>query len=229
LGPFNHFWSLAVEEHFYLMWPLIIYLCDRKTGMWVCGGTILLATALRVALLESGVNYVALEVLTPCRMDALALGGLLALAVRGEGGVRSLLPWAIAGAAVSGPLVAVSLLRDKRFLTLHLSLYAVLFGAILIFALNATPTSWAGRLWNSRTLRFFGKYSYGLYVFQNPLILVLAPVLSVGGLTAVCGSDLGARIVYAVAMTGVTVVIALISWNVFEKHFLRLKTLFGGP
>jgi peptidoglycan/LPS O-acetylase OafA/YrhL len=180
-------------------------------------------------MLWYGVNAVAVEALTTCRMDALALGGLLALAARGVGGVRGLLPWAWVGAALSGTLLAVAHGDAKRFLALPLSLYALFLGATLVFALNATPTSWAGRFWNSKTLRFFGKYRYALYVFQNPLIPVMAPVSSIGGLTAVCGSDRGARAVYAAGMTGVTVALALLSWHLYEKHFLRLQRLFGGP
>ena len=74
-GGFNHFWSLAVEEHFYLFWPLVIYACNRRGAMLACAGCIWLSTASRVWLMALGDNGIACYVLTPCRMDSLALGG----------------------------------------------------------------------------------------------------------------------------------------------------------
>src|SRR5262245_8154482 len=38
LGPLNHFWSLAIEEHFYLAWPAVIFLSSRRTAMRICTG-----------------------------------------------------------------------------------------------------------------------------------------------------------------------------------------------
>src|SRR5205085_59647 len=85
LGWFNHFWSLAVEEHFYLVWPLVIFFCSRRGALLVCAGCVALALACRVGLALAGDHTVAADVLTPCRMDALAVGAFLALAARGPG------------------------------------------------------------------------------------------------------------------------------------------------
>src|SRR6185295_16426951 len=63
LGGFNHFWSLAVEEHFYLVWPLVIYCCSRRTAMIACGGIIGAAVVARVGWLVCGGNVVAAETL----------------------------------------------------------------------------------------------------------------------------------------------------------------------
>ena len=53
--------------------------------------------------------------------------------------------------------------------TVKCSLYAVFFAAIIVLAVTAAPAGVPGRFWNARLLRFFGKYSYGMYVFQNLL------------------------------------------------------------
>jgi peptidoglycan/LPS O-acetylase OafA/YrhL len=107
----------------------------------------------------------------------------------------------------------------------------LLFGGLLVTALNAAPGSALHRVASAPTLRFFGKYSYCMYVCHQPLILVLAPLgLNVGHLSRVLGN----MVVAVVVMNGValllTVLVSLISWNLFEKHFLKLKDRFPvGP
>src|SRR5262249_1302664 len=79
----NHLWSLAVEEHFYLVWPLIVLMFDRRALMKIAAALIAGALVLRIALAMNHVTYIASYTLTPCRMDALAIGAFLALASRG--------------------------------------------------------------------------------------------------------------------------------------------------
>jgi peptidoglycan/LPS O-acetylase OafA/YrhL len=226
LGGFNHFWSLAVEEHFYLVWPLVIYCCSRRTAMCACGGIIAAAVVFRGGWLVCGGNVVAAETFTLLRMDALAMGGLLALAVRGPGGAKALFPWAIAGTVIlAAVLLPISLLH-KRLLAIPELVFAAFFAAMILLALTASKESWWGKLWNSPVLRFFGKYSYGMYVFQNLLIPVVASWLSVDILQQQLGSQLLAKLAYLVLMSTLTIAAALLSWHLFEKHVLKLKCWF---
>ncbi|HEV2844590.1 MAG TPA: acyltransferase, partial [Thermoanaerobaculia bacterium] len=85
-GALGHFWSLAVEEQFYLFWPVAVLLLARRSLMaacWVClAGSLLLRVGLHLADQET-----AAFVLTPARLDSLAAGALLALAARGPEGL----------------------------------------------------------------------------------------------------------------------------------------------
>lgn len=77
----NHFWSLAVEEQFYLLWPLVVSVLDARRLRYVCAIFLIAAPALRcvVAVLGYSTSYGHLfENITPLRMDALAAGSLLA-------------------------------------------------------------------------------------------------------------------------------------------------------
>src|SRR4051812_42732359 len=74
----NHFWSLAIEEHFYLIWPALVFLLQRRTLMRICTACIITALILR-CLTYFLWNDTAAYVLTPCRMDELAMGALVAL------------------------------------------------------------------------------------------------------------------------------------------------------
>lgn len=236
LGWFNHFWSLAVEEQFYLFWPLVIFLCNRRRAMAVCFGCIVLATGIRIGLALMGNQAVAIEALTPCRLDALAAGALLALAARGPLGVRGLVPVARISMLVSGAgLVAVVLWLGRRWridqdgdLAIKFTLFTWLFAGLIVLVLAAPPDTIVGRFWNLSLLRFFGKYSYGWYVFQNLLIPFTLAHFSAETLAASAGSVFIGRVLYIAIMGVATLLIAIVSWNMYEKHFLRLKAAFSG-
>jgi len=192
---------------------------------------LLIAPALRVLAYGVGLPQAAYQ-FTFCRMDGLAIGAILALAIRDAhdwGVIRRLVPYARVLAVVGLTVIFVAvgspgfgnLLMD----TLGLSLIALLFGCSLFKTLEVnggllhTVASW-------RFFRFFGKYSYCLYICHQPLILILAKM----GLNAdhLVGR-LHGRLVAIAAVNGIafgsSVLIALVSWNVLEKQFLKLKEL----
>jgi peptidoglycan/LPS O-acetylase OafA/YrhL len=234
LGWFGHFWSLAVEEHFYLAWPLVIWFTSRRGGMIACGVCAAIASVGRLAFVAAG-NAVAVEALTFCRLDALATGGFLALAARGPAGVRGLVRPSAIMAAVSGVVLVlvefrpVQLLRMSHAakLSLEFGLLPPMFGGILILAVAAPPSSWFGRVWHTPVLRFFGKYSYGLYVFENLLIPLAAGFITAERMVHLVGSIFFGRILYLVAMTALSTGVAFASWHLYEKHFLKLKDAFA--
>src|SRR5688572_4277989 len=80
-------WSLAIEEHFYLVWPLVIWLCPPRVMAALCAVIILAEPAARIFARATNVDPLPIYVLTWFRVDGLAIGALLALAQR-----RGLLP-----------------------------------------------------------------------------------------------------------------------------------------
>lgn len=222
-GCFDHFWSLAVVGHFYLVWPLVIYLTNYRTAVAACVAVILVSLATRIAWLVMGGNDVAPEVFTLFRADALAIGSLLAVLTKDQGDATRLAPWARYGAWALGLALAVLTIANRRWLTIPDTLFAGFFACVILAAVTARAGTLASAFWNARWLRFFGKYSYAMYVFQYPLIPILAPILSVELLANSLGNLSAARIAYIVLMTGITTAVALASWHVYEKHFLALK------
>src|SRR3977135_639591 len=75
-------WSLAIEEQFYLTWPILVLLLSRRRLVPLCGVLFVLALAWRSVLIVAGVDPIAVAVLTPGRLDALATGAFIALLVR---------------------------------------------------------------------------------------------------------------------------------------------------
>jgi peptidoglycan/LPS O-acetylase OafA/YrhL len=226
LGFFDHFWSLSVEEHFYLLWPLVIFFCSRRAAMFFSLATVAAAVFGRMVCIRLG-GDVAGQTFTLFRMDGLALGGFLALAARGEQGLERLVPWAYAAAlACVAALVGISQLESVPTLGLPLFIVAGIFGALLVLAVASRPATCWGALWRSKLLGFFGKYSYGMYVFQLPLIAIISPMFTAETFCAQSGSVLWGRLAYTAVMLAITTAIAFASWHLYEKHFLALKSKF---
>ena len=98
----GHFWSLAVEEHFYLIWPAIVFLCPTSRRLiTVCGIVILGVWAARFCCWMSDVNGIAQYVFTPLRIDALVAGGLAAALVRRPSGIRGAVLPCVAAVTIS--------------------------------------------------------------------------------------------------------------------------------
>lgn len=225
-GCFDHFWSLAVEEHFYLVWPLVIYFANYRAAIATCVTVIVLAPAARVTWLMVGGNDVAPEVFTLFRADSLAMGALAAVLMKQPSSAAWLVPVARQGVWLLVLALVMLKLSGRRWLTLPDTVFAALFACLIVVAMTARIGSLPGRFWNARWLQFFGKYSYAMYVFQFPLIPLLAPLLSVEILAVHLGNATLARIAYIVLMTTITTALAVVSWHLYEKHFLALKRFF---
>ena len=229
----GHFWSLAVEEQFYLLWPFVVFLCGPRRLLWAIVACLALAPAVRLGLALAG-NGVAAYVLTPARMDALAGGALLAVLARGTRPLtvsdRALAAAALASLAAFGALATVTLPEPHEGLlmqTLGHSTLVVLFGATLLAALTAPPGSAVARTFGHPVLRFFGRYSYALYVFHLPAGFFLDRcVLRVADTMPLLGSRTPALLLFVALATFASVAAALVSWHAFEKHFLWLKNRF---
>src|SRR5262249_55951728 len=103
-GRLEHFWSLAVEEHFYLIWPFVVRTLGRAALLRACVGVGVAALAFRAFAVAKGWPFAA-YMLTPARVDTMAVGAWLALAARGPGGAAAVLPRVRAAAAASGALL----------------------------------------------------------------------------------------------------------------------------
>jgi peptidoglycan/LPS O-acetylase OafA/YrhL len=194
--------------------------------MRICLGLIVLSVFARVASLAAGGSDIAAEVLTPLRMDGLALGSWVALAARGPDGLTRLAAWARPTLLIAGVLAVTSVLLDRRLLGLPNLMWAMTFAALLILIIAATKHGWLGRFGHSSALHFFGKYSYAMYVFQLPLIYVIAPAITASGLALTLGHAWLGQLAYCGLLFAITTAAALVSWHCFEKHVLALKHRF---
>ncbi len=228
LSYIEHFWSLAVEEHFYLVWPLVVWLLAPKPSR-------LMRTAVSIAALVvvgrimgslAGVNLVATTVLTPFQLDALCLGGALAVRARQDGGEaalkRAIVPLAVVAVSVLALDFAVRRLTGVDVLVRR-GMYPLLFAALLLWALTAPTSSVVSRFFCSRPMGALGKYSYGLYVYHHFLSYYAVSHETDLVLARVIGSHTLAVAFQAVVGIAISCLVAWLSYEFFEKHFLGLK------
>lgn len=235
--PLQHFWSLAIEEQFYLVWPFLVLTLARRRLMALCGGLMALGFVSRVVLYRIHLSDAAYT-WTFCRADALAIGAMVALSARNPHDWKILVKWARFLALPA--LCAVVVLRvlnpdcttgpgsSPNFFmgTFAISLVGIFFGGCLALAICLPQESLMHRFLGSSFLRFFGKYSYCLYVCHFPLIVFFARTgLHGNHLTKVLHNQLLAVVAVNGIAFAASITVALASWNLFEKQWLKLKNL----
>jgi len=230
------FWSLAIEEQFYLVWaPLVRALAPRILGALAIGlvaGPLLL----RCILVASGAaNPIAIHVLTVTRLDVLAVGACIALFVRSEVGGEQLLragTWALGvGAAATAALLIVqgsASWEGPAVQSVGLTAIAVAYGGVLLLAYSLPASSALVRVLTSRGLQFIGKYSYAIYVFHALVHheLLMRLQASPGTVRSLLAIGVSPWIALTVAAILVTLALSVASWHLVEKHSLAFKGRF---
>jgi peptidoglycan/LPS O-acetylase OafA/YrhL len=215
----NHLWSLAVEEQFYLVWPVLLVgflgLRYRASTVSAVLGLAILAIAVRRALLwEDGTPWLELFVRTDTRADALLVGALLAsLWVRGVTPVRWVNP--VAWAALALAFVYIATVEPDSGFSFEggSTVFAVLVASLLLAVLNGT---WAPARWLAAApLTAVGLVSYGLYLWHFPVFHVVARY----------GEDLP-EVVRVIVGLAVAAGMTLLSWFLLEKPMQGLRTRF---
>ncbi len=233
----GHLWSLGVEEQFYLTWPALILLMNRRNLIAACITIVALALALRVGMTAGGVDGSVSLTLTPARMDSLAIGGIIALALKDARDfqvLRRVLPGlAIAAAAIVAVIAAVNGgldALDRSSSTIGYTLIALAFGGLVLHAISAQPGTRSYRFLTTPALTSAGRYSYAMYLVHLPIAWLLYQRTDIASeVPALAGSHLPGEAVFALAAFVPTFVIAWLSWRLLETPFLRLKDRFAQP
>jgi peptidoglycan/LPS O-acetylase OafA/YrhL len=217
---FGTFWSLAIEEQFYLVWPLIIIAVPTRYLLKLIGLLAVSGVVASLVLASSGAPLMVLYYSTPTRLTALAVGAMLAALESNRPLSAYSRSWFLATIGCFALLLAGTPVFGRAahgtslFFALWLPALAIGFGAMVLGAV-ASDGLWRNGLQNP-VLRYLGRQSYAIYLIQAPVQHILLGVGLGPGQVGSC--------TFLVLGSGTSVALAWVSWHALEVHFLRLKS-----
>lgn len=233
----SHFWSLAVEMQFYLLWPLLVYRLSPQALVRAALGGLALALVARAAAVALGAGWKVTYAWMPMHMDGLLAGALVAVAVNAGvawGRVRRVVWAALLGIGV--PLLvltwfgqAFAVFKSNDFSSdgwlrvLLPSMLALVYGALLWAALQPNAL---GRALSHPVLEPVARYSYGLYIVHYLLMPWYEQTFGPQVLVQYLGGRDLPVYAYLILASGISYAIAMASYHGFEQRFLRLKVKF---
>jgi|SRR5882762_4711402 len=220
-------WSLAVEEQFYLTWPLLIFLLRKQAVAIVSASLVVVSLSLRVVFYFHGAPSGFIHNFTPSRLDAIAFGSLAALWLRSPSCTFAL--WRVRafqllGLGVAGMALA-RILTHRNSSVVSYTFLAITFAGLLGISLTSDPrSSLLGRSLSAGWLRYVGKISYGIYLLHFPIFILWARFIASHSF---CQSNPVTRNLLGFAGQMLLAMIAAsLSWYFFEQPILRLKRRF---
>src|SRR4030088_671631 len=220
-------WSLAVEEQFYLTWPVLVFLLKKQTLAIVSVLLVVMSLSLRLSFHFHGAPLGFVHFFTLSRLDSNTFGSLAALWLRSPS--CTLVRWRthayqFLGFGVAGTILARVLIH-RNSSTVGYTFLAFAFTGLLGISLASDPrSSLLGRSLSAGWLRYIGRISYGIYLLHYPLFLLWARLIGSLGFYQV--HKLAGNLVGFAGQIALATIAASISWRFFEEPILRLKELF---
>jgi peptidoglycan/LPS O-acetylase OafA/YrhL len=223
----NHFWSLAIEEQFYIFWPVLVYFIPPKKLLHACILIIVVSLVSRICSYYQGCQAPWQFVTTHCRLEGLATGGLIAVLFRKN--LSSLINifkwvgWIMIPVIIFLYIKAGTLkYNSPYYLTIGFTIFDLFLGSVLVAALTRKA---AITIFSWPVLRFLGKYSYGIYVYHWMIYQLLWKWYLDHILNGINAG--GSRFVYGIVCFILTILVSRISYMYLESPLLELKKKFA--
>lgn len=222
---FNHFWSLAAEEQFYLIWPILFIKFQNKNRKILILLILALSVLVRISSISSTRVY--FSTLTAC--EPLLLGSYLSLCNQEKEiaiNQKLILFFCIS----SMILLALVFYRDNNlYVTNHMlirygySAINILWLSLLYFSLLSLRVSFLiKKTFSVKAFVWLGKYSYGIYVFH--WIIYQLFIYKIESFVYQIGIDkTSSYLISRLILILIVFILSFLSYHCFEKHFLRLK------
>jgi len=220
-------WSLAVEEQFYITWPLLIFLLKKRTLTIVLFSLFVVSLSLRLAFYFRGAESGLVHQYTFSRLDAITFGSLAALWLRSPS--CTLVRWRTRSyqllfVGTAGTLLARIVLHRNSSVVGYTFLGLLYTGLIGLLLVSDIRSSLLGRRFSARWLRYMGRISYGIYLLHYPLFIFWARFINSGSLFP--SNPVARNLLAFGGQILIATVAGSISWYLFEGPILRLKERF---
>jgi peptidoglycan/LPS O-acetylase OafA/YrhL len=220
-GSINHLWTLAVEEQFYLVWPWIILLTDRRNLRTAFLVTIGIGPVFRLVCGLCTGNEAAAILPFSC-LDTLGMGAVLALYKDQIGRERcGKYPFGTVGLLTGLAVLLVFVLlgvmnRGMLVREVIFDIGAALIGGWIIWNASIGIGGVIGKFFKIRPLLYIGTISYGIYLYHNFVLHFMFMRFSI----------LHSTFVATLLIGGITILLAALSWHFFERPINNLKRYF---
>jgi peptidoglycan/LPS O-acetylase OafA/YrhL len=227
----THFWSLALEEQYYLVWPLILLLVRKpRTLITLCLLLLLTVVGARLYVWNHRDLFSTWQWLFLfTRVDGILIGSMLALIYRINSSVLDKYSTHLI-LFLAGINFLVYFIDKHNYFPvwaiIGYSTFSVLF-ALLVYESVRENNKVINVVFTNPALRFFGKYSYGLYIFHWPVFLLIKPHTDEWMAHFFVAGKLSFLVFSALLATLAGLAVSVLSFHLFEKHFLRLKKSFA--
>ncbi len=223
----NHFWSLCIEEQFYLVWPFFVFALDTRRIRGFFVAAVLLSVASKFALYAMHFRWETIYLFTLSHVDSLGLGALASHLYLNRSEATS--ARASRGLLLSALLLLAMFFYRGGFVvysswsqTFVPPVFAVAAACLIyLIAIDRAPRS-LGHLLETRTMGLLGKYSYGIYVYHWILYKCFVNA-------EIFDATVGSQVLFFLTVAGSTLLTAVLSYHLFENQFLKAKTLFPIP
>lgn len=225
---FNHFWSLSLEEQYYLTWPFVILLCKNLRRLArIMYIVIVICIVARIATWfywGNGYTWFCFQYMS--RFDGLCIGSLLAIWRMNDRSTATLKFSRFACLMfvlhLSVLLISKTILKGlPHFVFFGYTTISIVFGAIILFAIGRT-TALSKVMLQNRVLTYFGKISYGLYVFHWPIFIIFKLFLF-EQLIAAGINNFTCWLLISTSAFATAILVSTLSYTFFEKRILALK------
>lgn len=224
-GPLGITWSLAIEEHFYLIWPFLVYYLDKRRLNYIILLAIIGAMCSRLIVNQSSF-HLASYVLSFCRMDTLLYGAFIAINYH----KIKISYFRISTLVSIFTIVLIYLFlgeynqHNKLVSFLGYTMNFLFFGGIISLILKGDLIRFR-YFFEQKILRKFGKYSYAIYLIHAPINGYLHYLVNDWSLIDKYGIVL-VQLLFAVTLTLISFILGKASYYLIEIHFLKLKKYF---